>query len=214
MGRLSIRRVILGLGAASLATTTGAVSPAAAAKDEDLESTLGMLWETVLELPVPQNPFAGGDPCVDLGDIVAPFASPVSPFTCTVETGTEVFVTAWSSECSTVEAPPYFGSNERELRKCARKADKKYKHLTITVDGTPVPVSEVETRLLSVDLPANNIFGIDPQNALSVGHGWVALVQPLSPGTHEIVIHVVGTDVFGSAVDFSTTTALVVEPSF
>ena len=131
-----------------------------------------MLWETVLELPVPQNPFAGGDPCVDLGDIVAPFASPVSPFTCTVETGTEVFVTAWSSECSTVEAPPYFGSNERELRKCARKADKKYKHLTITVDGTPVPVSEVETRLLSVDLPANNIFGIDPQNALSVGHGW------------------------------------------
>ena len=212
MGRISIRRIMLALGTVSLATATLTASPAAAAKHEELESTLGLLWETVLELPVPENPFAGGDPCLDLGGVVAPFASLDPTFTCTVQAGTEVFVTAWSSECSTVEAPPYFGSNERELRKCARKADKKYKLLTVTVDGSPVPLTEVETGLLTVDLPADNIFGIAPQEALSVGHGWVALLEPLSPGTHEIVIHVVGTDVFGSDVNLSTTTTLVVEP--
>ena len=81
------------------------------------------------------------------------------------------------------------------------------------MDGTLVPVSEVETGLLTVDLPADNIFGVDPQEALSVGHGWVALLQPLSAGTHEIVIHVVGTDVFGVDQDFFTTTTLNVEPA-
>ena len=73
-------------------------------------------------------------------------------------------------------------------------------------------LTEVETGLLTVALPVDNIFGIDPREALSVGHGWVALLQPLSPGTHEIVIHVVGTDVFGNDVDSFTTTTLVVEP--
>ena len=215
MGRINIRRTILGLGAVSLATVTVTASPAVAAKDEELESALGLLWETVLELPIPLNPFTSDDHCVELGDgVVAPFAQPPEPsrITCTVEAGTEVFVTAWSSECSTVEDPPYFGRNERKLRKCARKADKKYELLTIMVDGRSVPVSEVETDLLTVDLPANNIFGIVPQEALSVGHGWVASLRPLSPGRHEIVIHVVGTDVFGVDVDFFTRTGLIVEP--
>lgn len=190
----------------------------AVVQDHRLGATLGALWETVLETPTPQNPFGGGDPCVDLGargirHVVAPF-SPLgtASLTCTVKPGTKLFITAQSSECSTVEDPPYFGRNEAELRTCARDADAGYTVLAISVDGRPVPLSEVETGLLTVDIPADNILGITAQQALSVGHGWVALLHPLSRGTHHIVIRAVGTDVFGQVVDLTNTTTIIVKP--
>jgi hypothetical protein len=50
-------------------------------------------------------------------------------------------------------------------------------------------VTEVETRLLNIVLPEDNIFG-EPAGTkgLSVGHGWVVLLHPLTPGTHTVVI--------------------------
>jgi hypothetical protein len=49
-------------------------------------------------------------------------------------------------------------------------------------------VTEAETGLLNIVLPADNIFGL-PAGAtgLSFGHGWVSLLNPLTPGTHTIV---------------------------
>jgi len=74
---------------------------------------------------------------------------------------------------------------------------------SVTVDGRSVPVTEVETRLMNIVLPAGNLFG-DPAGTtgLSVGHGWVAHLHPLTPGTHTIV----GS---GSA---SFTTTIIVKP--
>jgi hypothetical protein len=59
----------------------------------------------------------------------------------------------------------------------------------VTVDGHSVPVREVETRLMNIVLPADNIFVPLPAGTtgLSVGHGWVAHLDPLTPGTHTIV---------------------------
>ena len=54
---------------------------------------------------------------------------------------------------------PYFGSNEAELRTCARAVDAGITRTDITLDGEPVPVREVESGLLHLDLPADNIFG-------------------------------------------------------
>jgi hypothetical protein len=211
MFRSSFRRIVLGASAATVAVSTVTAVPAAAATDHKLASTLEAMWVKVFQTPSPDNPFLGGDPCLDLGGrLIAPFASTEPDFTCRVKTGTRVFVTAWSSECSTVEPPPYFGSNEVELRQCARDADKGYTLLTVTVDDHPVPVHEVETRLIASDLPADNIFG-PYDDLLSVAHGWVALLRPLPPGSHEIVIHVVGTNVFGEHVDLTTKTTLIVE---
>ena len=60
---------------------------------------------------------------------------------------------------------------------------------TVTVDGKSVPVTEAETPLLNITLPADNIFGLPAgTTGLSVGHGWVTLLHPLTPGTHTIVI--------------------------
>jgi hypothetical protein len=172
----------------------------------------GALWERVLETPTPQNVFAGGDPCMDLGGgVVAPFVPLGTPsLMCKVKPGTTLFITAWSSECSTVEEPPYFGRNERQLRACARAVDAGITLVEVTVDGQRVAVSEVETGLLTVDLPENNIFGLPAQQAFSVGHGWVALLDPLSPGRHEIIIHVEGT-YLGDPVDFTNTTTIIVQ---
>jgi hypothetical protein len=193
-------RVIRILLAALVAVVVTAPA-ASAAPDHKLEALLGDLWETVLETPTPQ------DPCVDLGrKVVAPFQAGPGPLTCTVKSGTKIFVAAFTVECSTVEEPPFFGGTEAELRTCVRALDPD--EVTITVDGEPVPLTVVETRLLRVDLPADNILGVDAQPADAVGRGAVALLQPLPLGTHEIVIDARGT-IIG---DFTSTTTIVVQP--
>ena len=61
----------------------------------------------------------------------------------------------------------------------------------VEVDRKVVPVTDVETPLLNIDLPADKILGPPPVPAgpgLSVGRGWVALLHPLTPGPHEIHI--------------------------
>ena len=210
MNHKTITRILVTLGVtASIVTVT--VVPVAA-QDNNLGATLGALWESVLETPAPANPFTGGDPCVDLGGgVVAPFAplGPSSP-TCTIKPDTKVFITAESSECSTIEEPPFFGANQPQLRTCARAADTGFTIPTITLDGNPVPVREVETALLTIDMPDTNIFGIPAQTGFSAGHGWVALLNPLIPGTHHIIVHVVGTDVYGNAIKLTNPTTLIV----
>ena len=204
-----------------LAVVVGVVVPASAASaapdhesrpapDRELATLLGELWETVLETPVPENPLAAGEPwCIDLDGVVAPFTlDPAAPPTCTVGFGSKVFVAAVTIECSTVEPPPSFGGNEAELRQCVRELDVQQGDLTVTVDGEPVPLTLVESPLLRLDLPEDNLLGVPPQQALSVASGSVALVQPLPPGTHEIVITGTGT-VLG---DFTNVTTIVVEP--
>ena len=183
---------------------------ASAAPDREPATLLGDLWERVLETPVPENPLAAGEPwCVDLDGVVAPFTlDPATPPACTVETGTPIFVAAVTVECSTAEEPPYHGRDEAELRQCVRALDAAQGAITVSVDGEPVALTEVETALLTLDLPEGNILGVPAQQALAVASGSVALLDPLPPGTHEIVI--TGTDTVVG--DFSNVTTIVVEP--
>lgn len=189
-------------------------SPASAAADGKLGATLGALWQNVLETPLPDSVFGpDGDTCVDLGGVVAPFTVVIGDpeLTCTVKPGTKIFVAAWTSECSTLEPPPYFGADETELLACARAVDAGVSDIVVTLDGKPVTVSEVESPLLHLDMPADNIFGADPGPALSLAHGWVALLRPMTPGVHEITLHVEAT-YLGGAVDFDNTTTIIVSP--
>ena len=202
--------VVVGVVVTAPAASAAPAHESRPAPDRELATLLGELWETVLETPVPENPLAAGEPwCIDLDGVVAPFTlDPAAPPTCTVRPGTKIFVAAVTIECSTVEPPPFFGSNEAELRECARAVDVPGSTLTLTVDGEPVPLTLVETPLLTIDLPEDNILGVPPQQALSVAAGFVALLHPLPPGTHEIVITGTGT-FFG---DFTNVTTIVVAP--
>jgi hypothetical protein len=75
---------------------------------------------------------------------------------------------------------------------------------TVTLDDKSVPVTLVETPLLNIVLPEDNIFGLPAETqGLSVGAGWVTLLHPLTPGTHKIIIHTAKSDI---------TTTIVVQP--
>jgi hypothetical protein len=162
---------------------------AGAAPPRKLSDALGALWTTVLEAPSAQNSFGSGGQdfaCWSLDGTVAPFA-PFPVDECTVTAGTRIFVAASSFECSTFEGN---GTTDAELRRCARESDVRSAP-PVTLDGRPLQISEVETALLHIVLPADNLFGLPAgTEGLSVGHGWVALVQRLDNGTHTIVITV------------------------
>ena len=73
-----------------------------------------------------------------------------------------------------------------------------------------MPLSEVESDLLRIHLPEDNIFpAASDRKGLSVAHGWVSYLGRLSPGTHGLVIHVGGT-LFGDPIDFTNTTTIIV----
>ncbi len=201
MSRLvSVSRLVAVLWLA--AVTLGLAAPAAsAAPAKKLDANLAALWTTVFETPSAQNPFGTGGAafgCLNLGGTVAPFG-PNGVESCTVKPGTKIFVTASSFECSTFEGN---GTTDAELRACAKQNDVQTAP-SVTIDGQSVPVTEVETQLLNIVLPPDNIFGLPAgMRGLSVAHGWVALLHPLPPGTHTIV---------GSAPSF--TTKIIVQPS-
>jgi hypothetical protein len=197
--------------AATLGIVFAQVAPASATPANKLASTLAASWTTVLQTPADQSPYGSGGPetgCVDLGGTLAPgwpfgFTGERS---CTVKPGTKIFVTASSFECSTIpgdDGGP--GLTEEQLRACARDLNLKMAPTapTVTLDGSPVPITAVETQLLNPVLPADNIFGAPAGTYRSVAHGWVALLHPLTPGTHTIVI--------GGTVPTNTTT-IVVKP--
>ena len=196
----------------------GVAAPSAAAvPGKELGSTLGAMWQTVLETPTPQNPFGGGAPlCVDLGGVVAPVGAPgVSSITCTVKPGTKVFVAAWSAECSTLEGPPFNGTDEPSLRTCAENVNSQVNTPKVSLDGKPVPVTKVTSGLLGLNLPADNIFGAPVGTGsppyLSVADGWVALLHPLTPGTHTITLDVTG-EFPGVSLPIQQTTTIIVKP--
>jgi hypothetical protein len=182
--------------------TLGLAAPAASAAPAPvkLDADLAALWTTVLETPSAQNSFGTGGAafgCWNLGGTVSPFG-PSGIDSCTVKPGTKILVAASSAECSTIEGN---GTTEAELRACAEHSDVPTAP-SVTVDGHAVPVKEVETRLMNIVLPANNIFGRPAgTTGLSVGHGWVAHLDPLTPGTHTIV---------GSAPTFTFATKIIV----
>ena len=182
--------------------SAGAAPTATAAPQAQVNDTLAALWTSVLETPSAQNSFGNGGQdyaCWDLGGSVAPF-HPVGADSCTVKPGTKIFIVGYSYECSTFEGN---GSTEAELRACARENSPTAS--TVTVDGEPAPVTEAETPLLPITLPADNLFGLPAgTTGLSVGHGWVAPLHPLTPGTHTIVIN-------NGALP-TVTTQIIVEP--
>ena len=169
---------------------------------------LGALWTKVLETPTPDNPLAGGDQCVVLGgNIVAPFGG--GSFECTVKAGTRIFIAAWTTECSTFAGDcggP--GSNEAQLRAAAVAADAEV-IATVTINGVSVPLTEVETGLLTIQLPQDNLFGATgaARKGLSVAHGFVYLTDPLAPGTYIIE----GRVKFPSGRPQTFTTTIIVE---
>ena len=199
--RTIIACVTAALALAACAVLAAAPAASAAPAPVKFDTDLTALWTTVLETPSAQNAFGTGGAaftCWNLGDrTVAPFGPSAVP-SCTVKPGTKLLIAGSSDECSTLEGN---GSTEAELRACAEQNDAQTAPL-IAVDGHAVPVKEAETPLMNIVLPADNIFGLPAgTTGESVGHGWIAHLHPLTPGTHTIT---------GSGSTFTFKTTIIV----
>src|SRR5262249_22097631 len=178
---------------ATAGVTLAAASPASATPAKKAPDTLAALWTKVFVTPSDQNPFGTGDPstaCWNVDGTLAPLG-PVSVASCTAGTGTPLFITGSSVECSTFEGN---GTTEAELRACARAFDLQTAP-SITFDGRALTVLEVETSLIHLTIPADNFLGVPAGSGLSVAHGWVAQVNPPTPGTHTVVINAATTSI-------------------
>jgi hypothetical protein len=156
-------------------------------------------WQWAYSLPADQNPFFDETGCANgangqsgsvwfLTGVLN--TSGVAERTCTVPTGKALFFPLINVECSTVEAPPFYGADEEELRACAQSfaiAD-----VFATIDGTavqnlgdPSPYS-VESPLFTFTLPENNVLGLPAGEAQSVSSGYYLMLAPLSAGEHTV----------------------------
>ncbi|MFL6044393.1 MAG: hypothetical protein ACJ72M_04660 [Propionibacteriaceae bacterium] len=197
--------------AAILGMMFAQVAPASADPPDELTRDLATLWTDVLQTKASKNPAVNedaGPACWNLGHrTVAQFGFvPNQP--CTVKPGTNIFVAAYSGECSTFDndcnretgPDPCTATTADGLLACTRKIDAAHSPdagLTVTLNGDPLePLTEVDVPGLNIQLPEDNIFDalIEPTpkgKGLSSAHGWVYLIDQadLHPGSNEIVIN-------------------------
>ena len=130
---------------------------------------------------------------------------------CTAPEGTAIFVSAAGSGCTTVEPPPFFGSDEEELRSCAEEGFAGFTDLEITINGEPVPdlaSYQVTTPMFTMNFGEGNFYGLDPVVAQSVATSQSIIIAPPPPGEYEIVT----TGSYpADDVEFSVTVRLTVE---
>ena len=159
-----------------------------------LETWSARAWQWTMQFPIGHNP--GQDPtgatcgARQTGQV---FFLPHNLPPCTVPDNVVIFVSLVGTECSTADAPPFYGEDAADLRSCAVADTDRYAVVTAQIDG--VPVANIDqlravTPSFTLDLPSNNILGADPGNAQAIADGYQMMVAPLSPGEHEIVVHV------------------------
>ena len=99
-----------------------------------------------------------------------------------------LFVNIVTVECSTLESPPFYGSDEAELRSCAEGFPAV--NLFCQIDGVSVQdlVSfHFTSPLFGFTLPGSNILGVTGGGqGQAVASGVSVLIEPLSPGSHTI----------------------------
>lgn len=195
------------------ALALGVIAPAAAsAPARQLARDLAGFWTYELQTPSQQNPFTSdNNRCHMLGhDLLEPLL-PFAPRTarCTIKAGTHVFIGEISAECSTAEAPPFHGGNEAQLRECVKAVMSGFTTHTLFLDDRPVAVEAVQTRVMEVTIPPDNMLGVPAQRAQSVARGWVALLPALARGVHHVRYTFAGT-LLGSPLGVTNTITIIV----
>jgi hypothetical protein len=156
-----------------------------------------------LALPAESSPFGGkANLCLDLGRngrVLAPAGGIVEndsiEMSCTVDVGRPVVLIATSADCSSAEAPPFFGSNKVEQRACVLNVLNNLlviKSITISVDGaSPVEIHQPKFFAVSpqrrVVFPQGPVFDATPGPATFVAAAWIAEISGMRPGHHVVV---------------------------
>ncbi len=110
---------------------------------------------------------------------------------CTIPEGVAILVPMGGANCSTVELPPYFGSNEEELSACATTATDAIVSQKLSVNRIFLPNTmdhRVVTPIHALNLAEGNSLGVPPGTALSVSDSYTLLILPPEPGKYFIEI--------------------------
>jgi hypothetical protein len=172
---------------------------------------LGDWYVQNLSLPASASPFGGtADLCLDVGrhgKVLSPSGGLLTPegMTCTVRVGRPVLLVMTSADCSTAEAPPFFGETAAEQRACAIKAITAspdivdLRAITVSVDGGPT-VDIHDPRFFAVSpqrrvvFPEDPVFDATPGPAKFVAAAWVAAIRGMKRGQHVVRAVVVTAD--------------------
>ena len=106
--------------------------------------------------------------------------------TCTVAADQHILVSPGSISCS---RDP--GDSDEALLACAEDARSEFANLSVTVDGEAIPNIDdfwAVSPITPVELPEGNLFEAPAGTVDIVGGGWYAMLEPLTPGTHTIVV--------------------------
>jgi len=120
--------------------------------------------------------------------------------TCNVPSGKAIMFPVYNAECSYAEYPQY--KTESELRNCAKAQTDTVTSLDVSIDGIKISDLKqkyrVQSQLFDLMFPNNNVYGVSAGPSKAVSDGYWVILQPLSPGKHEVRFS-------GSAVDFTST---------
>ena len=161
-------------------------------------------WQWAFSLPVDQNPFFDEGGTCSNGANGQPEPGPVWFLTgvinvsgtavrdCIVPAGKALFFPLINVECSTLEADPFHGNNEAELRACATRFH--FGDVFGEIDGVAVQNLNrylKQSPLFTFTVPPNNVLGVAAGTGQSVSNGYYLMLAPLAVGEH--VIHFGGT---------------------
>jgi hypothetical protein len=168
-------------------------------------------WRWAIALPASGHPlFSEGNVDCSLGQsghvwYLAGSFAPAPPDdatirTCDIPSGTALFLPLVNVDCSTLEADPFFGANEAELRACVRRFG--FTDLHASVDGAEIDNLNrfmVESPLFSVVPPVGgNILDVPGGTEGNfVARGVHVLLRPLPVGPHTVAFG--GTITLGEA---------------
>jgi hypothetical protein len=201
---LSISMLVVSLTAAippvlaQSSSSPGVLPPQSHAHGKSYGEWSAAWWQAILGLPLASNPVLGANCGIlqysrQVWFLTGPPSPDATTRTCTIPTGTALFLPIITGECSTVESAPFFGRNEPELRACARALidGVGVSTLRATIDGVAVQ-DLVRYRVQSplfpfANLPADNFLGVPAGlSGSAVSDGYWLLLHPLSPGQHTI----------------------------
>ncbi len=171
------------------------ISPRATYQGRSLGEWSAIWWRWAINLPATGHPFFDPAAC-GVGQhgpvwfLSGSFGDP-QVRECDVPAGKAILFPILNAECSMVEPPPFFGSNEAELRECADGFMDPATGMRAWVDGREVHRLDrfrTQSPLYGVNFPAaDNILGVPgPGSTLSVSDGVWVLLAPSEPGEHTI----------------------------
>ena len=103
---------------------------------------------------------------------------------CYIPVGKAILLSPLNIECSYAEFPAL--KTEKELLDCAQWPGAL---VEVTIDGVKIQNLDkynIQSPIFDVVLPENNIFGAPAGPTQAVSGGWWVLLEPFSPGEHQI----------------------------